>query len=80
MTKLTKKEKYLYSILVGAEELIENLDMKGKDKKLGKVYKFLHGFNTEHSCYKVHGDWRDEFESFVKKKEHIKVKELIDVI
>jgi hypothetical protein len=63
--KYTKREKYLLSILIGAEELIENLDMEGKDKKLGKVYKFIHGFNTEHSCFKVHSDWREEFKKFL---------------
>ena len=65
MKIITKKEKHLLAILAGAEELIENLDMKGKDKKLGKVYKFIHGFNITHSCWGAHQSWREEFREWI---------------
>ena len=68
MPKYTKTEKHLLAILAGAEELIEHLDPKEKNVKLGRVYRFLHAHNPSWSCYKTHGDWREEFLTFTKEK------------
>ena len=66
MKALSKLEKQLTSILIGAEELIEMLDPHEKNKKLGKLYKYIHGHNPIHKCYESHLDWRLEFKDLEK--------------
>ena len=66
--KYTKLEKQLISILIGAEELIENLDPLEKNKKLAKLYKFIHGFSPFHTCFDIHWDWRMELNILICKK------------
>lgn len=34
--------------------------LKEAHTRLSEIYKLAHAFNTSHSCYHVHQDWRDK--------------------
>jgi len=62
--KPTKSERELYCFLLAIEELIEKLNPDEKNKKLNKVYQFVHSFNKKHKCFFAHQDWRKDFKDF----------------
>ena len=46
----------LWSMEAGAKRLRGRAKLM--QQRLDDVYRLAHGFNTDHSCYHVHEDWR----------------------
>ena len=63
-----------------SDDFMENMEMRELDqpivasqediilmvKKLRMIYRFIHSTQEDHSCYRVHDDWRKELETVYK--------------